>query len=134
MENFKVCLAFSEKMVWCSSNKFYIEPFTNVESHRRFNLGFWQISERVYRKLQHGKKFFGKFQGLPCFLRKMVLYLWSKFSILKHCTNIQSLRRLELRFWRTSKQIYRKLQYEEKFLFKVSKFALLPQKDGFVFV
>ena len=120
MENFKVGLAFSEKMVWCSSKKFYIEPFTNVESHRRFNLAW--------------KEIFWKVSRLALLFRKMVLYLWSKFSILKHCTNIRSLRRLELRFWQTSKQVYRKLQYEEKFLFKVSKFALLPQKDGFVFV
>ena len=56
--------------------------------------------------------------------KKMVLYSLSKFDILNHCTNIQSLRRLELRFWQTSKEIYKKLQYEEKLF---SKFQGLPR-------
>ena len=54
----------------------------------------------------------------------MVLYLLTKFGILKNCTNIQSLRRLELRFWQTLKQIYNKLQKEEKLF---SRFQGLPR-------
>ena len=32
------------------------ETFRNSQLQRRFNLSFWQTSEQVYRKLQHGKK------------------------------------------------------------------------------
>ena len=129
MESFKVCLGFLEKIVLCSSRKFYIfKPFTNVQSHTKFDLGFWQTSEQVYRKLQYGEKFFGKFQGLLHFTRKLVLYLLSKFSILKHCTNTQSLRRLELRFWQTSKQIYGTLQYKERLFLKFQSFPRCLKK------
>ena len=37
------------------------ESLTNIQSHRRFDSGFWQISEQVYRKLQYGEKIFAKF-------------------------------------------------------------------------
>ena len=113
----------SGKMVLYWSSKFCIfESFTNIQSHRRFNLGFWNTSEQDYRELQHGEKILAKFQSqLP---EKWFCISLTKFDILKHCTNIQSLRRLELRFWQTSKQIYRKLQYEEKLF---SKFQGLPR-------
>ena len=134
--SFSVCFAFPEKVVSGLSSKLYIfEPFTNVQlhKHRRFDLGFQQTSKQVYGKLQYGEKFFGKFQRLPRFPRKMVLYLWSKFSILKHCTNIQSLRRLELRFWQTSKQIYGKSNMKKNF-FQSFKVCLAASKRQFLFV
>ena len=59
------------------------ETFRNNQLQRRFNLSFWQTSEQVYRKLQHGKKIFAKFQSQPRFPRKMVLYSLTKFGIIK---------------------------------------------------
>ena len=106
--SFSVCLAFPEKMVWCSSSKFYIfEPFTNVQSHIRFDLGFWQTSEQVYRKLQYEEKKFSKFQSLLRCLKKMVLYSLRKSHISELCANIQSLRRFDLGFLKIPKHVYR---------------------------
>ena len=85
---------------------------------------------KVYRKLQYGENFFGKFQELPHCPRKIVLYLWSKFSILKHCTSIQSLGSLELRFWQTSKQIYGNSNMKKNF-FRSFKVCLASSKRWF---
>ena len=126
---------FPRKMVFYSSSIFCIlKLFTNIQSHRRLNLGFWETSKQVYRKLQHGEKIFAKFQSQPCLPRKMVLCSLSKFGIRNAWTNIQWLRRFNLRFLQTSKQIYRKLQYTEKTFREGSTFALLSQKNGFIFV
>ena len=116
-------------MVFYSSSKFCIlKPFTNIESHRRFDLSFWQTSEQVYRKLQHGKNIFAKFQSQPRFPRKMVLYSLTKFGIIKTWSNISWLRRFDLCFLQTSKQICRKLQYTEKVLGKLQRLSRFPRK------
>ena len=129
--SFDVCLCFPEEIVLCLSWKFNtFEPLITVQSHRRFHLGIWKTSEQAYRKLQYAEKFCGKFQGLSGFPRKMVLCLWSKFSILKHCTNIQSFRRLELHFWQTSKQIYGNFNIKKNF-FQSFKVCLAASKRWF---
>ena len=92
------------KMVLYSSTKFCIlKPWINIPWPMRFNLGFCQTSKQICRKLQYTEKGFGRFQNLPSFPRKMVLYLPTKFRILKPSTNIQSLRRFDWGFWQTSK-------------------------------
>ena len=102
---------FSRKMVLYSFNKFGIfRSWTNIQWLWKFDLGFWQTSKLVYRKLKNSEKVFWRFQSLHPFPRKMVLYLWTKFCIFESCTNIQSLRRFELSFWQIAKQIHRKLQ------------------------
>ena len=82
---FNVCFTFPEKW-FCiprANFAFFIQPFTNIQSYRRFDLGFFQTSEQVYRKLQHGEKIFAKFQSEPRFPRKMVWYSLTKFGIIK---------------------------------------------------
>ena len=112
-------------MVLYSSTKFgTLKPWTNIPWSRRFDLGFWQTSKLVYRKLQYKQKVLREFEALPRFPRKMVLYSPTKFGILKPWTNTQSLRRLDLGFWQTSKLVYRKLQYKQKVL---GKFEALPR-------
>ena len=130
----KVFASLSQKNGLYLSTKFDIlNPWTNIQSLRRFNLGFWQTSKQIYRKLQYREKVFGEFQALPRFPRKMVvrhfprrvvMSLLRKFCIFQHCTIIQLFRRFDLRFWKNLKQIYRKLQYEEKF----SRFCLVFRK------
>ena len=66
-----------------------IRPWTNISWRRRFDLGFWQTSKQIYRKLQYRKKVFRKFQGLPRLSRKMFIYLLAKFGITKRRTNIR---------------------------------------------
>ena len=94
----------------------------------RFDLCFWQTSkqiyriyktsDQVYREVQYEEKCFGKFQKLPHFLRKMVLYLLSKFSINQSCTKILSLRIFDIDLLETLKRIFRSVQYENKFFGK----------------
>ena len=80
-EKFQHLLCFPRKMVLYFLTKFCIfEPFTNIQAHRTFDLGFWSTSEQVYRKLQHGERNFAKFESQLWFPRKMVLYLLTKFS------------------------------------------------------
>ena len=100
---FQRLLRFPRKMVLSFSSKFCIfVPFTNIQSHRRFDLSFRQTSEQVYRKPQHREKIFEKFQDQPRILRKMVLYSLTKFFIMKPWTNILWLRRFDFCFLQTS--------------------------------
>ena len=114
-EGFQGLSRFPWKIVWYSSTKFgVLKPWTNIPCPSRFNLGFWQTSKQIYRKLQYKEKAFEELQGLSRFPRKMVLYLLTKFGILKYTANILRPRIINLGFWQTSKQIYRKLQYRKK--------------------
>ena len=82
-ESFKVCVALPEKIVLYLLTKFSnFYRLTNIECHRRFNLGYWETSKQIFKKLQYSEKLFGKVQGLPCFTRKIVLYSSTKFDIL----------------------------------------------------
>ena len=67
---------------------------------------------------------------MPHFPRKMILYLLRKFGVFKPPTNIQLFRRFYLRFWKTLKQINRKLQYEEKFFEKFQGLSRFLRKMG----
>ena len=117
---------FSRKTILYSSNKFCIfEFFINIQLHRRFDLGFWQTSEQVYRKLQYAEKILVKFQSWPRFPGKMVLCSLTKFGIIKTETDIPYLRRFNLHFFHTLKQIYRKL---EKVLGKFQRLPRFPRK------
>ena len=122
-------------MIFSLSTKFgIIKPWTNIQSLTRIKLGLWQASKQIYKKLQYKEKVLGEFQALPRFPRKMILYSWTKFGILKHWTNIPSLRRFDWGFWQTSKQICRKLQYKEKVFKHFQGLSRFPRKNGFVFV
>ena len=74
------------------------------------------------------EKAFQRFQALSLFARKIVLYLWSKFGILKPSTNILPLTRLDLGVLETSKQIYWKLQYKVKFFGEFQALPRFPRK------
>ena len=94
-------------VLYSSTNLDILKSWTNILCPRRFDFGFSRTSKQIYRSLQYRRKVFGEFQALPHFLKKMVLFcnLW---------TNIQSFKRLDLVFWQTPKQVYRKLQCNEK--------------------
>ena len=126
---FQGLLHFSRKMVLCWLSQLCIlEPFTNIQLLRRFDLSFWQTSQEVYRKVQHEKKIFPKFQGQLCFPRKMVLYSLTTFGIKKPWINISWLRRFNLGFCKTSKQIYRKFQYRDNIFGKFQGLPRFPRK------
>ena len=122
-------------MVLYSLTKFsIIKSWTNTPWLRRFDLGFWQTSKQIYRKLQYTQKVFREFQDLPRFPRKMILYPSTKFGIRKVWTNTPWVRRFDLGFSHTSKEIYGKLQYTEKGFGKFQRFPRFPRKNRFVFV
>ena len=103
------------------------KPWANIPWPRRFQLGFWQISKQIYRKVQYRENVFREFQALPRFSRKMVLYLLTNFDIIRPWTSIQTPRRFNLGFWQTSKQIYIKLEYSEKILGRFNVSLTFPQ-------
>ena len=73
---------FPRKMILYSLTKFaIIKTWTNIPWLSRLDLRFLQTSRQIYRKIQCTEKIFEKFQRLPRFLRKMVLYSSSKFCI-----------------------------------------------------
>ena len=102
-------------MVLYSPTKFGIlKHLTIISNQIRFDLGFFQASKQIYRKLEYREKVLEEFQRLPRFPRKMVLDSSTKFGILKHLTIISNLIRFDLGFCQVSKQIYRNLEYSEK--------------------
>ena len=128
-EELKSLFSFSWKMVLYSSTKFGIlKPWTNIQSFRRFDLGLYETSKQIYRKLQYREKLFQEFKSLSRFLRKLLLYSSTKFGILKPWINIPWPRRLHLGFSRTSKQIYRTLQYTDKVFGEFQALPCFPRK------
>ena len=116
---------FSRKIILCSSTKFGIlKPWTSISKLIRFNLGFWQTSKQIYKKLKYREKVLEEFQRLPHFPKKMVSGSSTKFWISKPSTITSKLIKIDLDFWQTLKQIYRKLKYKETVL---EEFHRLPQ-------
>ena len=75
---------FRRKLVLYSSTKFaIIKPWTNIPWPKRLDLGFWQTSKQIYRKLEYREKTFREFNGLRHFPIKMILYSSTKFGIIK---------------------------------------------------
>ena len=123
--------------------------------------GFWEVSRPVLLSQKNGKLFHfwalyqysipqkirlklltdfktylysdmvSRFQGLPCFTRKMILHCICQFPALNQCSMAQKIR---FRFSRDFKRnLWKIVKYEESF-WEFSRFALLSQKNGFVFV
>ena len=62
------------------------------------------------------------------FQKKMFFYSSTKLGILKPWKNIKSLRRFDLAFSSTSKQIYTKIWYKEKAFEQFQLFSRFPRK------
>ena len=129
LEEFQRLPRFPRKMVLYSSTNFHIlKPWAIISNLIRFDLGFWQASKQIYRKLKYREKVLEEFQRLPRFPRKMVLYSSTNFRILKPWAIISKLIRFDLGFWQASKQIYRKLEYSEKVLEEFQRSPRFPKK------
>ena len=116
-------------MILYSSTKFSIlKPWTIFSNLIRFDLGFLQASKQFYRKLKYRENNLEEFQCLPRFLRKMVLYLSTKFRILKPSAIISNFIRFDLGFWQPSKSFRRKLKYREKVLGEFQRLPRFPKK------
>ena len=77
---------------------------------------------------QYIEDVFKKFEGLSCFPRKMVLYSLTKFGIISPWIFIPWRRRFDLGFWKTSKQIYRNVNYREKVFGDFQGLSCFPRK------
>ena len=114
LEEFQRLPRFPRKMVLYSSTKFDIlKPWTIISNFIRFDLGFWQASKQIYRKLKYREKVLEEFQRLPRFPRKMVLYSSTNFCILKPWAIISNLIRFDWVLWEISKPFYSNLKYTE---------------------
>ena len=129
LEEFQRLLRFPRKMVLYSSTNFRIlKPWVIISNLIRFDLGFWQSSKQIYRKLEYSEKILEEFQRLPCFPRKMILYSSIKFDILKPLSITSNLIRFHSGFWQASKQIYRKLEYSVQVLEEFQGLPRFPRK------
>ena len=100
LENFQRLPRFSRKIVLYSSTNFRIlKPWAIISNHIRFDLGFWQARKPFYRKLKYREKVLKEFQRLPCFPRKMLLYLSTNLRIFKAWAIICNLIIFDLGFW-----------------------------------
>ena len=111
-------------VLYSSTNIPILKPWDIISNIIRFDLGFWQTSKQIDRKLKYRENNLGEFQRLPPFPKKLVLYSSTKFGILKPSTIIRNLIRFDLGFSQPSKQIYRKLKYKKN-IFK--EFQGLPR-------
>ena len=105
-----------------------IKPWSNNRWRRRIDLAFWKTLKQICGKIQYREEGFGDFEDLPQFSAKFFFYLSTKFAIMKLWTNIQRHRRFDLAFWKTSKQIYRKLRYREKILENCNIYIAFSEK------
>ena len=129
MEEFQRLPSLPRKMVWYSTTKFVIlKPLTIVSNLIRFDLGFCQPLKQIYSKLGYSEKVLEELQRLPRLPTKMVLYLSTKFVILKPLTIVSNLIRFDLGFCQASKQIYSKLVYSEKVLNEFQRLLRSPRK------
>ena len=89
LEQFQRLSRSPRKIVLYPSTKFGIlKSLTIFSNHIRLDLGFCQASKQIYRKLKYRENVLQEFHRLPRFPREMVLYLSTKFSILKPLTII----------------------------------------------
>ena len=129
LEEFQRLLCFPRKMVLYSSTKLGIlKTLTIVSNLLKFDLGFWQPSKQIYRKLEYSEKDLEEFQRLLRFPRKMVLYSSTKFGILKSWTIISILIRFALGFWQASTLFYKKFKYMENDLEEFQRLLRFSRK------
>ena len=101
LEEFPRVPCFPRKMVLYSSTNFRILKLWVIISNLiRFDLGFWQASKRLCRKLQYREKVLEEFQRLRRSTGKIVLYSSTNFRVLKTWAIISNLVRFDLGFER----------------------------------
>ena len=111
LEEFQRLPRISRKILFYSSTNFRIlNPWGIISNLIRFDLGFWQDSKQLYRKLKNMVKALKEFQRFPRFPRKTVFYSSTKFCILNPWAIISNLIRFDLGFWQALKPFYRKLK------------------------
>lgn len=117
--------SFSQENGFLVVNKnFIFQPCSNVQSLKRFDLSFCKISKQIYRKFQCREISLEKFQGLPHFSRKVVLYLPTKFAFLSLVPIINHSEDSIYFFGRFYDKVLGNSNMEEDILRELSRFAL----------
>ena len=113
-EEFEHLGRFPRKMILSWSTNFRIwKSWAIISNLIRFHLGFWQGWKAFHRKPKYREKVLEKFQRLPRFNRKIVLYSSTNFCILKPWAIISNLIRFDWVLWEISKPFYSNLKYTE---------------------
>ena len=129
LEDFQRLPRFPRKILLYSSTSFCIlRPWAIISNLIRFVVGLWQASKPFIRKLKYRENVLKKFQCLPRFPRKFVLYSSTNICTLKPSAIILNLRRYDFGFWQTSKHFYRKLKYREKVLEEIQRLPRFARK------
>ena len=129
LEDFQRLPRFPRKILLYSSTSFCIlRPWAIISNLIRFVVGLWQASKPFIRKLKYRKKVLEEIQRLPRFARKIVLYSWSNFRILKPWAIVSNLLRFGLGFWQVSKSFYGNLKHREKVLEDFQSLSRFPRK------
>ena len=129
LEHFERFRRFPRKMVlYLSMNSCILKAWPIICNLIIFDFGFWQASKPFYRKVKHRENVLKEFQRLPCFPRKMVLYLSTNFRILKPWAIISDLIRSDSGFWQPWKPFYMKVKYREKDLEEFQRFPGFTRK------
>ena len=114
---------FREVVLYLLTKLGIIKPWTNIKSLSRFDLGLWQTSKWIFRKLQYKTIVVEDSQSFYCFPRK-----W--FAVL--ITNL-AFWNLEPLFHDSKNSDSQTPIYGENFC-RVWKFVSISQKSGFAFV
>ena len=118
-------------VLYSSTNFCILKPWDIISSVISLDLGFWQASKPLYRKLKHREKVLEQFQRLHRFPGKMVLDSSTNFRILKPSAIISNLIRFDLGLWKASKPLYRKLKYRGNVLEEFQRLPPFPRKMFF---
>ena len=118
-------------VLYSSTNFCILKPWDIISSVISLDLGFWQASKPLYRKLKHREKVLEQFQRLHRFPGKMVLDSSTNFRILKPSAIISNLIRFDLGLWKASKPLYRKLKYRGNVLEEFQRLPRFPRKMFF---
>ena len=81
LKEFQRFPSFPKKMVLYSSTIFGIlKPWPIISKLIRFDLGFWQTSKKIYRKLKYREKVFQEFQRLSYQRLSFLRLFWNLMS------------------------------------------------------
>ena len=116
MESFNVSLTFLKKWFAFVNQIWHFKALNQYSMAQKIWFGLLTDFKTSLRKLKYRDKVFEEFQGLLCFLKKLVLYSSTKFGILKIWTNIPFLKRFELGFNKLQNKFIGNSRIARKFL------------------
>ena len=109
------------------------QRWTNIQWLRKFDLSFEETSKQIYRKLQYRKKVFESFKVCLAFPEIWFCICWPKFAFWAF-SQYSIPQKIRLKLFTGFKIYLWETLIQGETIWKVSRFALLYQKNSFVFV